>query len=554
LGFAGISLTRAWPGPAYFADVTIEGFNYGVDIAQTQYSVAFEHLKVINQTVAGVRNTNNVLPIRGLTSSQSSGVPAVLNASVDSFTTVIEGDLSAVAGTTAVDNSAGGTIRLRNIRSSGYTNKLSNKNPGGSTVDLYTPTLLGDLDEFINGAVTTCFPGQRLTSLRLPVMEAPEYIDSDASNWANVMDYGAVHGGSVDQAGAIQAALNSGKPTVYLPASPGGQTTENCTFTLKSGLTIPPTVKRIIGMQSVISSSAWPDGNTNVFTILDGTTDPLFIDGITCGSSSPGEFASTTLSDAVITSGSPTVTSAAANFTSAYTGRAIADRTNDANTYIPAGTTVTYVDAHTLTMSNNATGTGTRTLITGNNVDITNGLKGAHWVEHASRRPLIMSECTFTGGNLGAVFRAGSGFVHMLGCLLSFAQEPGTRVWARGHNMELTPNRRITNQGGDLWAFGLKIEKYGTIVKTTSGGRTEVEGGFNLPTFGDWTQQPAFECIDSQHSLSFTGLAFQQYHAFFDPQVRETKAGVTHDLTHASTQKRVNGWTDVVPLHVGRLV
>ncbi|MCP5787324.1 hypothetical protein NL329_30875, partial [Klebsiella pneumoniae] len=71
---AGISLTRAWPGPAYFADVTIEGFSYGVDIAQTQYSVCFEQLKVTNQLAAGVRNTNNVLPIRGLTSSQSSGV------------------------------------------------------------------------------------------------------------------------------------------------------------------------------------------------------------------------------------------------------------------------------------------------------------------------------------------------------------------------------------------------------------------------------------------------------------------------------------------------
>jgi len=132
-----------------------------------------------------------------------------------------------------------------------------------------------------------------------------------------------------------------------------------------------------------------------------------------------------------------------------------------------------------------------------------------------------------------------------------------SHVWVRGRFIThtgagVTPNRRILNAGGDLWCFGLKIEKYGTIIKTTSGGRTELEGGFNLPTGGDWSQQPAYECIDAQHSLSFTGGAFQQYHAFFDPQVRETKAGVTHDLTHAATQKR-DTFSDVVPLHVGRL-
>lgn len=553
-GVTGLALTRAWPGPAYCADVTVEGFNYGVDIAQQQYSVTFEHLKVINQVVAGVRNTSNLLPIRDLISVQSAGVPAVLNADTAAMTTVIEGDLSGVNGTSAIDNSIGGIVRFRNIRSSGYTNKLANKIPGGSTVDLYTPSQLGDLDEFVNGSVTTLFSGQRLISLRLPAMEAPEYVDSNPADWANVMDYGATHS-STDCSAAIQAAMNSGASTIYFPASPGGQSTENCVFTLKAGVTIPPTVKRIIGQQSVFVSSAWPDGNTNAFTILDGTDDPLFIDGVTCSSSASGEFISNSYSDAVVNSGSNQITSASASFTTAWIGRAVADRTNDATTCFPAGTLITGVpDANTLQVSNNATATGTRLILTGNNIDINNGLKGAHWIEHNSRRPLIMSECTFTGGNLGAVFRSGCGYVHMLGCLLSFTQEAGTRVWCRGHNMELTPNRRILNQGGDLWVFGLKIEKYGTIIKTTNGGRTELEGGFNLPTGGDWSQQPAFECIDSQHSLSFTGLAFQQYHAFFDPQVRETKAGVTHDLAHSATAKRANGWTDVVPLHVGRLV
>lgn len=555
VGVSGLSLTRAWPGPAYFSNVVIDGFSVGVDVSQPQYSVTFEHLSVLNQLTAGVRNASNIVPIRDLSSVQPSGVPAVLNSNTDAFTTIINANLSATAGTSAIDNSAGGFVRLRNIRSAGYTNKLANTAIGGSTVDHYSPTQLGDLDEFVNGAVTALHPGQRLTALRLPVMEAPEYYDTNATAWANVMDFGAVHGGATDQAAAIQSAMNSGASTVYFPASPPGQLSENGVFTVKTAITIPTSVHRIVGMMSVIQSSAWPNGTTNVFTVLDGTDAPLFIENIWCTSASSGEYAINTFSDAVTTSSSNTVTSASASFTGSYIGRAIADITNDATTSIPANTFVTAVpDGQTLTLSNTATASGIRTLRTGGNPDTTNGLKGAHWIEHNSRRSLIMSEVVLAGGNLGAVFRAGSGLVHMVGCLASFTQESGTRVWARGHNMELPATRRIANNGGDLWLFGLKIEKFGTIVKTTAGGRTELEGGYNLPVNPDWSQEPAFECIDASHSLSFSGFAFQQYHAAYAVQVRETKAGVTHDLTHSSTTKRVNGFSDVVPLHIGRLV
>lgn len=552
-GVSGISLTRAWPGPAYFTNVTVEGFNYGVDVGQYQYGVVFEHLTVLNQVVAGVRNSENMVCIRDLVSSQSAGVPAVLNSDADAFTTVLEADLSATAGTSAIDNSIGGFLRLRNIRSAGYTNKLSNKNVGGSVVDAYSPSQLGDLDEFVNGPITTLHPAQRLTSLRLPVMEPPQYCDTNSSEWANVMDYGAVHGTTVDQSSAIQAAMNSGKSTVFFPPGPPGQIIENGAFLVRTPITIPSTVKRILGCMSVIWSGVWPDGNTNVFTVLDGS-DPLFIDSIWCTSTSPGDYALTSFTDAVVTSGTNTITSATSNFTSGHIGRAVSDYTNDAVTSIPANTVVTAVpDANTLTLSKNATATGTRSIRTGGNFDPNGGLKGAHWLEHASRRPLIMHEVTFAGGNLGAVFRSGSGLVHMTGCLVSFTQEPGTRVWCRGHNMELPAGRRIVNNGGDLWFLGLKIEKYGTIVKTINGGRTEVEGGYNLPVNPDWSQEPGYECIDAQHSLSFTGFTFQTYHATFAVQVRETKNGVTHDLLHTDTLKRYNGLSDVVPLHIGRL-
>lgn len=558
-GLAGLELTRQWPGPAYFENLTVEGFNVGINVGTFQYSVTFEHVTLLNQLVAGLRNSQNGVPIRDLTSSQSDGVPAVLNTNSGAFTTVIEANLSATGGTTAIDNTIGGFLRLRNIRTSGYVNKLANLAVGGSTADLYSPSELGDLDDFVNGTASTLFSGQRLTPLRLPVMEAPEYYDTNSSDWANVMDYGAFHSLATDVTSSIQAAFDSGKSTVYFPASPPGQTTEGGTFVIGTTITIPPTVNRVIGMMSqIMAVSGWPSGgNTPGFRILDGTDAPLFIENLWCSALSAGYFIPTTFTDGVTTAGSNAVTSAASNFTSALIGYAITDSTNDTITTLPANTFITAVpDNHTLTLSANALVNGTaRNLKTGGNPDLSSGLKGSRWFEHAAARPLVMSEVTMSGGAAqGAAFRSGCGPVHLKGCYGGFVMEPGVRVWARGHDVESVPDRKIQNNGGDLWAFGLKTERYGTIVRTTNGGRTEVEGGFHLPINPDWSQDPQYECIDSQHSLSYASYVFQQYHASYGVQIRETKNGVTHDLLHSATAKRVNAYSDVVPLHIGRLV
>jgi hypothetical protein len=51
----------------------------------------------------------------------------------------------------------------------------------------------------------------------LPIEETPEYRDNNFYNWANVKSFGAVGDGKNDDTPAIQAAIDSGKSTVYLP-------------------------------------------------------------------------------------------------------------------------------------------------------------------------------------------------------------------------------------------------------------------------------------------------------------------------------------------------
>lgn len=66
------------------------------------------------------------------------------------------------------------------------------------------------------------------------------------------------------------------------------------------------------------------------------------------------------ITDAAMTSGSPTVTSATADFTADDTGRTVT------GTGVPSSTTITYVNATTVTMSHNASSSGTgRTLTFG---------------------------------------------------------------------------------------------------------------------------------------------------------------------------------------------
>ncbi|HVW87605.1 MAG TPA: glycosyl hydrolase family 28-related protein, partial [Bryobacteraceae bacterium] len=68
--------------------------------------------------------------------------------------------------------------------------------------------------------------------------------DNDFRNWAVVTDYGAVPNDPGDDTGEIQAALNSGKPTVFLPSG---------TYRISGTLHIPSTVRRVLGVISQIT-------------------------------------------------------------------------------------------------------------------------------------------------------------------------------------------------------------------------------------------------------------------------------------------------------------
>lgn len=263
-GVRGLDLLRPYTGPQHFKYVTIDGFDYGIDMASYYFSGAsFEHITIRNQRVAGVRNTNNIVSIRDLNSSNA--VPAVRNVGGHGLFTLIESNLSGgVPGVNAIENADNSKMFIRQVTTSDYSSAVLN---GTSAV----PS--GYVDEYVSHAPVSLFAGTSSKSLRLPVQETPEYNDTDPANWANIQAYGAVANDLGDDGPAIQAAIDSGKTVVYLPYG---------IYRVNNPILVRGNVRRIVGFGAQLTplNSASPTANGSPVIRFVGSTTDVMLDNV----------------------------------------------------------------------------------------------------------------------------------------------------------------------------------------------------------------------------------------------------------------------------------
>ena len=229
-GSIGLSLSRAWPGPCFIKNVRIEGFNYGIASRfHYQYGITFENITLNNQKVVGIINDNNVLSIHSLTSINS--VPVIKNSEGAGLITLLDGNfIGGSSSVSAIENK--GELYARNIKTKGYQSAINNKEtvvPGTS------------VSEFASNPVLNLFPSHR-KSLKLPIQNAPDF-NEDVNQWVSVTDFGAKPNDSVDDAAAIQAAIDSGKSTIYFPTG---------AYNISSTIHVHGNVRKIVGMDSFI--------------------------------------------------------------------------------------------------------------------------------------------------------------------------------------------------------------------------------------------------------------------------------------------------------------
>jgi hypothetical protein len=99
-------------------------------------------------------------------------------------------------------------------------------------------------------------------------------------------------------------------------------------------------------------------------------------------------------------------------------------------------------------------------------------------------------------------------------------------VWARQLNVE-NEGTHLVNAGGRLWLLGYKTERGGTLIETTNGGKTQLDGGFSYTTTAG-KLAPMFVTTDSSISVSFIEICFNGDP--FSKILRETRGKETKTL------------------------
>lgn len=242
-GQVGIEMVRQWPGPSLIKNVLIEGFDYGIRVRHRIYSVTLEHITLKNQKVVGI-DSSNVLAIRGLKTIGS--VPVIRNRR-GGLVVVLDGEFQSQSSQDhAIRNQ--GYLYLRNTKAVGYQSIVNNQ---GSVV----PGLFHN--EYISHPVKSLFDSPK-HSLNLPIKETPTFHDNNLRNWANVKDFPSV-----------EAAMNSGKSTIYFPQGE---------YQLQDVINVPASVRKIIGFESILRTTK--DENRAVFRIAQNSQHPLIIEGL----------------------------------------------------------------------------------------------------------------------------------------------------------------------------------------------------------------------------------------------------------------------------------
>jgi hypothetical protein len=223
-GATGIAMVRKWPGPALLQRVAVEGFDVGIDVGNTEYGITLSRVLLSGQRVSGLRNTGNSIATEYLDVEGGDG-PALINRAAGGLIVLSEATVSTRAANVVQND---GTMVFRDVSVRGGAMPSGVSAPRGS----------------LNGWLSGAAEWHNLESTwNLPHPEAPIIPAGAVDRWAHVKvqaDEGAQREDATER---LQAVLRSGASTVYLPHG---------TYWISSGLEIPPSVHRILGMNSTI--------------------------------------------------------------------------------------------------------------------------------------------------------------------------------------------------------------------------------------------------------------------------------------------------------------
>ncbi|MFN0075801.1 MAG: glycosyl hydrolase family 28-related protein [Prosthecobacter sp.] len=234
-------------GPLLVRGLEVEGFETGISTKWPVNSNTFEHVTLRGQRKLGWHNYHQMVFVRDLVSENA--VTAIYNEK-DSWGTVTLVDVKlqgsgATAKTPGVLNQR--QMYLRNVDVSCYSLAIDHADKGRDKGDVATAGMIAEDTSHAN--VSALFREAKDKTFatagavkHLPVKETPDIAWGDpAKDWVSLLKHGADPDGKSDSSAALQAAIDSGAKTIFLPAS--------ANFRFESEVQIRGPVERIIGLE-----------------------------------------------------------------------------------------------------------------------------------------------------------------------------------------------------------------------------------------------------------------------------------------------------------------
>lgn len=248
-------------GPCHIKNLTVDGFQVGVHCGNPVDSQTFERLVLRNQGECSLKQSGQwQISIRGLESTNS--VPALV--CDGGATLLIEARLEGTGGAStlpAIRNK--GSLFCRDVVTTGYPCAVAGQPKGG-----VAPPSGPKIEEYCSYPAIGQFEGAH-RSLRLPIKDTPEIPWDDPKDWASVKTFAKP---GMSDAQAIQAAIDSGKTTVYLPRG---------SYRLgKETVLIRGKVRRLIGCEASLKSDEQGGG---ILKVVDGDAPVVVLERIQLG-------------------------------------------------------------------------------------------------------------------------------------------------------------------------------------------------------------------------------------------------------------------------------
>lgn len=238
-------------GPLFIKNLTVKGFDYGIKTRWPTASQTFENITLLNQNICGWWNTNSQRVFARQVRSQNT-VPAIINDGEAGFVlidSILQGSGPA-ASEPAISNQK--SMYIDRTQTSGYqlavkSNINWGRGNGKVPIGKITNYLANGSGEKRKGGPFTLFPSAD-KMLGLPIKETPEIPwETDLSKWdgphKHILGTSGLPDDELDDTPSIQAAIDSGATTVYLPRG---------TWTISQPLELRNNVRRFMGTEAKV--------------------------------------------------------------------------------------------------------------------------------------------------------------------------------------------------------------------------------------------------------------------------------------------------------------